>query len=782
MPDLLTLEGAAWSVNVWSRDVAPAQMQLKATLAARGGDQQHQEIRLNTSGFKPVQPVVRMDQAGLTLPETVFFENRSYEFEFTFAKGVQNPTVTHRLNAVQDAFRDTGVALRGTINFGNDIGWFRLGLTYQLDGRQQEDHIAFEVLPTKMDMAKDLNGINAAIDKVYPLWRFSFAQKTDQELSRSRQPHERFPLLWLALFKSLREELLKQVRTVCNAPHSRLQETGRKVRMDRLKGKLGARLEERVNDALLQRDTDRMFRVNTRRLSVDTPENRFVLMVLRHSSRELAQFASRARMHNGKPDKERVSEAFFSEIATWRQELDQRMVHPMFADVGRFEGMERESLVLHQRAGYSGVYRVWQQLKQYLDVFGKHAAISVKSVAELYEVWCLLEIRRMLVELGFEENISTIAKLQLRGLEKELEDGIGASFHFVRDDNLQVRLAHEPVFGKPQSAINRIYSWTAVQKPDIVLEVTFPNGELIRWIFDAKYRVDAGHQENANDLVPEDALNQMHRYRDALIHLGEKEDGQPRKTRPFIGAYVLYPGWFPGDQQDDPAANPYAKAIDAVGIGAFPALPGQANGWLAAFLGRHLARRPALAQYRREAPDSHLVQESVRIAPTGLRLRREGDLLFVAPAGNARSQAYLDSFKSGTAGWYHTRDEAIHRQHIPLRVMNDITHVAVAVPHTVGCLSVTHVYAVKSVKLCMRHEISELQSGTANNSAGGNYWLFELGVAVALATPVQLSEEKHFRFAMCTLADLKAAKGWFDISGRYSYLYDTATEQSEPVA
>ena len=782
MPDLLTLEGAAWSVNVWSRDVAPAQRQLKATLAARGVDQQHQEVRLNTSGFKSVQPVVRMDQAGLALQETIFFENRSYEFEFTFAKGVRNPTVTHRLNAVQDAFRDTGAALRGTINFGNDIGWFRLGLTYQLDGRQLEDHIAFEVLPTKMDMATDLNGINAAIDKVYPLWRFSFAQKTDQELSRSRQPHERFPLLWLALFQSLREELLKQVRIVCNAPHSRLQETGRKVRMGRLKGKLGARLEERVHDALLQRDTDRMFRVNTRRLSVDTPENRFVLMVLRHSSRELAQFASRARMHNGKPDKERVSEAFFSEIATWRQELDQRMVHPMFADVGRFDGMERESLVLHQRAGYSGVYRVWQQLKQYLDVFGRHAAISVKSVAELYEVWCLLEIRRMLVELGFEENVSTIAELQMRGLEKELEDGIGASFRFVRDDNLKVRLAHEPVFGKPQSAINCIYSWTAVQKPDIVLEVTFPNGELIRWIFDAKYRVDTGHQENANDLVPEDALNQMHRYRDALIHLGEKEDGQPRKTRPFIGAYVLYPGWFPGDQQDDPDANPYAKAIDAVGIGAFPALPGQANGWLAAFLGRHLARRPALAQYRREAPDSHLVQDSVRIAPTGLSLRREGDLLFVAPAGNARSQAYLDSFKSGTARWYHTRDEAIHRQHIPLRVMNDITHIAVAVPHTMGSLSVTHVYAVKSVKLCPRYEISELQSGTANNSAGGNYWLFELGVAVALATPVQLSEEKHFRFAMCTLADLRAAKGWFDISGRYSYLYDTAKEQSEPTA
>jgi hypothetical protein len=784
LPDLLTLEGAAWSVNVWSRDVAPAQRQLKATLAARGGGRQHQELRVNAAGIQPVQPMTCMETAGLTLEEAVFFENRSYEFEFTFAKGVRNATVTHGLNAVQDAFRETGdntnEALRGTINFGNDIGWFRLCLTYQLEGRQEVDHIAFEVLPTKMDMASDLNGINLAIDETYPLWRFSFVQKTEQELSRSRKPHERFPLLWLAQFQSLRHELLKQVRIVCNAPHSRLQETDRKVRMDRLKGKLGTRLEERVHDALLQRDTDRMFRVKTRRLSVDTPENRFVLMVLRHSSRELAQFASRARMHNGKPDKGRVSEAFFSEIQKWRQELDQRMVHPMFADVGRFEGMERESLVLHQRAGYAGVYRVWQQLKQYLDVFGRHAAISVKSVAELYEVWCLLEIRSMLVELGFKENVSTIAKLQLRGLEKELEDGIGASFRFVRDDNLKVRLAHEPVFGEPQSAINRIYSWTAVQKPDIVLEVTFPNGELIRWIFDAKYRVDTGLQENASDLVPEDALNQMHRYRDALIHLGEKEDGQPRKTRPFIGAYVLYPGWFPGDQQDDPDSNPYAKAIDAVGIGAFPALPGQENGWLAAFLARHLARRPALAQYRREAPDSHLVQQSVRIAPTGLTLRREGDLLFVAPAGSARSQSYLDSFRAGTAGWYHTRDEAIHREHIPLRVMNDITHVAVAVPHTAGSLSVTHVYAVKSVKLCPRHEISEFQSGTANNSTAGNYWLFELGESVELEAPVQLTEEKHFRFAMCTLTDLKAAKGWFDISGRYSYLYDTATEQSKP--
>ncbi|MBK8675991.1 MAG: DUF2357 domain-containing protein [Cellvibrionales bacterium] len=76
-----------------------------------------------------------------------------------------------------------------------------------------------------------------------------------------------------------------------------------------------------------------------------------------------------------------------------------------FREVGDFNGMSRESLVLHQKAGYSGVYRIWQQLKLYLDTLGAASSISMKTVADLYEVWCLLEILRMLIELGFEEKI-----------------------------------------------------------------------------------------------------------------------------------------------------------------------------------------------------------------------------------------------------------------------------------------------------------------------------------------------------------------------------------------
>ncbi len=105
------------------------------------------------------------------------------------------------------------------------------------------------------------------------------------------------------------------------------------------------------------------------------------------------------------------------------------------------------------------------------------------------------------------------------------------------------------------------------------------------------------------------AIYQMHRYRDALIHI-EKAGEQKYKSRPVYGAYALYPG--ANDQNESPASSEYAEAIDSIGIGAFPLLP-SANGdsgclWLKAFLQKQFAQHPALT--KADAVDRYLMEDS----------------------------------------------------------------------------------------------------------------------------------------------------------------------------
>ena len=92
----------------------------------------------------------------------------------------------------------------------------------------------------------------------------------------------------------------------------------------------------------------------------------------------------------------------------------------------------------------------------------------------------------------------------------------------------------------------------------------------MQWIFDAKYRIADNSNGTDSDKAPDEAINQMHRYRDALIYINQANDGELEKSRPILGAFVLYPGWF--DEAD--TSNPYQDAIEAVGIGGFPLLRG----------------------------------------------------------------------------------------------------------------------------------------------------------------------------------------------------------------
>ena len=109
---------------------------------------------------------------------------------------------------------------------------------------------------------------------------------------------------------------------------------------------------------------------------------------------------------------------------------------------------------------------------------------------------------------------------------------------------------------------------TVPQKPDIVLQLTkddMKKGMKMTYLFDAKYRI--GGKEKGVDVPPDDAINQMHRYRDAIYY---KEYDEDQLKKEVIGGYILFPG--DGDPADV-AVSKFHETIKKVNIGAFPLRP-----------------------------------------------------------------------------------------------------------------------------------------------------------------------------------------------------------------
>jgi uncharacterized protein len=797
VPDVLHLKSKDWELNVWVKDTTDRLRVLEKTLKARNRALPTSALYLSpplrVEDMTPIS-ATQLDAPVqlLTLPEPLFFENKQYEFEFTFSKDTnltQVPAAVHRLAAIEDAFHFSKNArsLRGSINFGNDVGWFRLGLRYTVAGKEQSQNLSFEVLPTKMAMDTDLAAIHGVIDKAYPLWRFSFAQRTELEMARSHKPHEKSAVLWLAHFKKLRDKIEDGVRLVLRAPHARLVQDQRVVRLERLRGRMTPKLEQRVSEHIKHGEEHHRYQVNSRRLSVDTPENRFVKVVVKRCSGELGQVIKLALGFQTAPeDGGRLSPSFFDELKSWKKPLDQLINQPFFAEVGEFEGMERESLVLHQRTGYANIYRIWQELKMYLGIFGNNAAVSMKSVADLYEVWCFLEMKNMLEELGFAEQSSRKASLRNVGFEKAMVNGTASAFDMYRAaDKLYIRLSHEPSFEmQVDPKIGKIYSWTTMQRPDIFLEATFDDGETLRWIFDAKYRVVDNEATDAVDLAPDDAINQMHRYRDALIHIDDKGEGWKEKSRPVLGAFVLYPGWF----DEGTSSNPYETSIQDVGIGAFPMLPDRPNTWLRAFLGKQFGKLVKNAgesdywstPYPIVESDKHFAEDSARIATSGTYLSHYKDLALVAHLAPAkgRDKNYLQRFEEGKAKWYHIPVETTERlkYSISRNVMNETRQCAIAVPKKeisnqkeTSIKAITFIYDVISITTARRCDLSVEQAGSTSSKTE-KYWLIKLGASRPIDQPIVDKRYRNFDVFHTSATDISASKPWNELKQRYKSL------------
>lgn len=770
MPELLYVQTPEFELSIWSNDISERQRVYLETLKKRSSNQLiiDNSVRNERSSFIYLSPALQVNSlkseqvsilqnqietiSEIELPSHIFFENMQYQFEWIFFQKVSSAQLIHKSQLMNDAFRFINshrtipARFIGTINTGNNVGWMTLPLEYYIDGQRFKHELSFEVLATKMDLHTDLPVMYQEIDQVFPLWRFNLVEKTEQNAAKGKN-RGNFPLMWLANFAQLREQFEQGLKVVVQAPHSRLQTYQSFIKADRVKGRVIHRTGLKIEEDRLNGQFEKRYKIEKKKLSVDTLENRFIKSVVITCRKKLVAFEKSFRSINQVADRQRLSDNFLNELHQWQCSLNKILAHNFFDDVGVYTGLNKESLVLQQKTGYSKVYRIWQDLKFYLDKFGDQSSISVKSVAEIYEIWCFLTLKNILIEdLGFSEVFTVRNKLILNDyFEYQLKDGFVGAFTFERRDGVKVRLAHEPKFTKVGRDIR---SYLVSQEPDIVLEVELRNGQKFIWLFDAKYRIknqaDVFNDiEEGLDYVPDDAINQMHRYRDALIRINADTSFKSRfhsKSRPTFGAFALYPGYF--DQKN--MNNPYEEAISEIGVGAFALLPNECesekNGchWLLKYLVAQIGIADANKRDLNLLGENLYIQEPARIPYHGMQQNLYNDLIMTVSLSSqmGQDQSYFDAFQDGIAQWFYLSQDTLTSK-LSINVLNEIKYLAIAMLSGEDpCdAQIEKIWPVKSVCQTPRNKIAKEAVGITSEPTE-IYYLFELGRPLLLMNKI----------------------------------------------
>lgn len=501
--------------------------------------------------------------AGKTYP--LIFENKDYFIGITFndKASIKTPYVYSKLKEVEEKFfyrEDLGF-LAGTINFGNDLGKSNLILKYTKNNSLQEINFEYEVFPTKLDYKSDYEKIVSDIEVEYPYLVLDFLKKTYTSFKTGNSSNT--DLIWWQVFGGLYKDFIYASKFILNKPHSRIIRQTKYINADRI-NKWTSTLEEEFSQ--FKYLPYKKYRSEYKTLSTNTSENRF----FRHTVFQTLMRYKKVKSFIERSFSNSISGRFKLELTEIEKQLEIISVNPFFRTIDDFQGIRQESLVLQKATGYSTIYKSWIMLNSGLRFLEGIQKIELKNIADLYQIWCFLEIKSVLQKLLGKENADDIelSEIQVDDFVFKIERGVKSKVSFHKNDGEIIDLFHDFSFDTAESHL--VKSFTVNQRPDIVLRITkndLKENYVLTYLYDAKYRLASDEKEGSPDLPTEDSINQMHRYRDAIYYVN-KDKSKPEKE--VIGAYILFPG---SGEIDTIKKLDYYRSIETVNIGAFPLRP-----------------------------------------------------------------------------------------------------------------------------------------------------------------------------------------------------------------
>lgn len=502
-------------------------------------------------------------EQGVPAPAT-FFDNADYPIWIEFKDYVKDAQFGSILQNDNDRFSFRRHILAGFINYKNEIGRSEIQIIYKVDKETRAFRFGFEVLSTKLDYHEHWRTIVEDIEREYRMLSLDYMRRTFHGFSPD-QNGEHPDIVWWSVFEGEQQKFIKACKSIIDRPRHRLHGEEVYLRADQLK-QTPHNIENRLAEH--RKEPAYLYRVEQHILSNDTQENRFLKFALHQISKRYEDL--RQRIEAVKT----ASGTMKSTMLATSETLKRLQHHPFFRTIGRFKGISQESMVLQKATGYSQVYRTWNLLRRAYSLNDGLYRLQTKDLATLYEIWCFIEVSHIVkAQLHLDdEDVEHRNRMEMNGIFSwELGKGEHSRILFRKDGVELAELVYNPKNADTENdnvGMKDLVVPTVPQKPDIVLQLTkndLQQGMKMTYLFDAKYRIDG--KDKGVDVPPEDAINQMHRYRDAIYY---KDYDANALKKEVIGGYILFPG---DGEPNDVAVSKFYKTIKEVNIGAFPLRP-----------------------------------------------------------------------------------------------------------------------------------------------------------------------------------------------------------------
>ncbi len=475
----------------------------------------------------------------------------------------RDPQITQQLS-----FRENNRVAYGVINFQGQIG--RSLFTIAINGQPQLD-IEVEVFPTKIDYETDYKEILSQIQEILTSLAYEYLRSTHQlgKLDTNRRPSR---LEWLILLEHILGELEKSVRYIAQQPRRSLVRRPSYNRIERIRrtdSSVRAQVRHGAGRGVTQ---DILIGPVRERLlespsvpTLDTLEHRWIRRQLTDTRRTLGL------LHKSLGDVSETGErnrATQSSLRSMENRISQLLrLEPIAEANGPVPG-EFASLQLVSAPGYKETYRLCMLLKFGLRLEGDIYRLSVKDLNVLYEYWVFLSIVQLLREPNVSNaDLRDLFKLNRSSLQVRLLEGRRQRVDCINSKDRKISVTYNFQYDADDVTL-------IPQKPDIVIRYEEVGWPQILLICDAKYRIDASEeyrQQFGSFGPPRDAVNVLHRYRDAILEI-EKEPGTNGVPKHVVVQAVAA---FPYDeiQPREFQSSRLWQSIDRFGIGAIPALP-----------------------------------------------------------------------------------------------------------------------------------------------------------------------------------------------------------------